>query len=329
MIGDQDDILRRLKNVLPPWFGDEIPLIDALLSAPANVLAQVYQQILYARLQTRIATATETWLDAIARDFFGFGLQRRAAEQDAPYRQRIKLEIFRQRITRSALSRAIHDLTGIPPKIFEPARIADTGALGSLTPPTFAFNKAGAWGSLNYPDQFFITCFRPPGVGIPNSAGLSTLHTNVKTDITCDQIDITCDVILTFCDGLRLGPGGVHLDAVVITSDTTQQTLDSAGGIAWTPSPAIGAIGMPGGWGVGAFRWGNLAQIVGAVTDEEIYRVIDRTIAAGVTAWTKIVPYDGASPANLISWAPLLIENAEERQMHAADMPQPAHALGT
>lgn len=291
MIGDQDDILRRLKSALPPWFGTNTPVMDAVLSGPSSVLSGLYSLIQYAANQTRIKTATDGWLDLIAQDFFARGFQRRPNEPDAAYRARILAEILRPRVTRPAVSKAVLDLTGVAPVIFEPARIADTGALGVTAPPTFAlggiarpqtgltgdstiitgdssivtvdagsvtFGGIGAWGSLNYPAQFLITAYRPPGAGIPNAAGYTSIA-----------------------------------------------------------APTGG-----GGYGSGSLEYVGLANIVGPVTDAEIYATIARTIAAGVTAWTRITAFSGLTPANLIEWTPVF-PNPLDPQVYDVAMDQP------
>lgn len=286
MIGDQTDILSRLKSVIPPWFGTNTPVLDATLSGPSNSFSGIYALVQYAILQTRIKTSTDGWLDLIANDFFARGFQRRFNEPDAAYRARILKEILRPRVTRVAVSNALLDLTGIAPIIFEPGRIADTGALGVLAPPTFAFGGVmlpgtglgmtsdstiitsdstlvtsdegpmpvpfygvGAWGSLNYPDQFLVTAYRPPGAGIPNAAGLTSVS-----------------------------------------------------------APTSG-----GGYGSGALEYVNLTNINGPVTDAEIYAAIARSVAAGVTAWTKITAFSGLTPAILsTSWQPIFPDQSDD-----------------
>jgi hypothetical protein len=275
MIGDQGDILNRLKAALPPWFGTNTPIMDAVLSGPSSVLSGIYSLIKYATLQTRIGTATDGWLDLIARDFFARGFQRRLNEPDAAYQARILAEIVRPRVTRAAISKAMLDLTGTAPIIFEPARVFDTGAFGT-SPPTFVcggaglpdtgltgdstiitadstivtadagqipFTGIGAWGSLSFPNQFFITAFRPPGASIPNVGG--------------------------FCSYANPTAGGGY-------------SFDS-----------------------GFMEWITIADIQGGVTDADIYATIARNIAAGVTAWTKIIPFSGLTPANLTEWQPV------------------------
>lgn len=275
MTGDQEDILKRLKAVLPPWFGTDTPIMDAVLSGPAKAFSSIYTLVQYAILQTRIATATDGWLDIIARDFFALGFRRRKLEPDATYRSRILDEILRARSTREAVSKALFDLTGVEPDIFEPARIADTGALGVLAPASFALSGLiegqiglsvdstiitvdsdiatvdsgsvtttlktyqGFYGSYNLPCQFFVTAYRPLGAGIPNVAGYTTidLHTAL------------------------------------------------------------------GGYRSGSIMYASSSLLSGPVTDAEIYATVARTVAAGVTAWTRISPFTGtAESAQLMEW---------------------------
>jgi hypothetical protein len=169
MTGDQDDIKRRIASLLPPWFGaGDNPLRDGLLNGAAWALAQVYDLYAYAKLQTRIATATEAWLDLISADFFGSSLPRKAAEVDASFRARILLNLFREKATRHALSETLLKLTGTRPIIFEPARPLDTGAYNS---PIWGYRARGGYGTLLAPFNAFVTVYMPPSSGIPLVAG--------------------------------------------------------------------------------------------------------------------------------------------------------------
>jgi hypothetical protein len=173
-VGDQQDIFSRLKSTLPTrWFGtsaDSTPILDAVLGGIAGVLAWLYSLCQYAKLQTRIAWATDGWLDIIAADFFGASLPRVAGESDGSYRSRIKAALIQAKATRSAIIQAVTALTGRAPLIFEPWRPADAGAYNQ--PATLAWNTAGAWGSLALPAQYFITCFRPhASTGLANVMG--------------------------------------------------------------------------------------------------------------------------------------------------------------
>ena len=100
-VGDQSDMLSRLKSLLPfGWFGDNNPIRDALLWGYAEALSWGFTLYLYAKAQTRIKTATDGWLDIIGLDFFGNSLIRYAGQLDASYRNRILINIFRERATR-------------------------------------------------------------------------------------------------------------------------------------------------------------------------------------------------------------------------------------
>ncbi len=168
MIGDQSDMLRRLKTALPlRWFDDDTPVLDGLLAGLASVWAWLYELLAGVRLQTRIATAVDTFLDLIAQDFFGSRITRRVAESDDVFRARIGRELLRERATRAAVVSVLTDLTGRPPVIFEPARPIDTGAYGVAT----GYGVAGGWGSLALPFQCFVTAFRPQGTGIASVTG--------------------------------------------------------------------------------------------------------------------------------------------------------------
>lgn len=168
--GDQQDVYTRLRNFLPPWFGDEddSPIIRGLLNGFAYAGAFIYSLISYSRLQTRIKTATDGWLDMIAADFFGDALLRAANQADESFRGRILISLFRERATRAGLIRVLQYLTGRTPIVVEPTRPADTGAYGG---PTIGYGAAGAYGSMLMPFQAFVTAFRPTGSGIPLIAG--------------------------------------------------------------------------------------------------------------------------------------------------------------
>jgi hypothetical protein len=161
-------MLTRLKALLPVrWFADSNPIRDALLSGFASVLAFVYSLLQYVQLQTRIATASDGFLDLISFDFFGNLLPRRKQENDDPYRNRILATLFREKVTRTGMIEALENLTGRTPIIFEPARPADTGGWGIAC----GWDTAGGWGALDLRAQVFITAFRADGSGIPNAAG--------------------------------------------------------------------------------------------------------------------------------------------------------------
>lgn len=175
MIGDQSDIVSRLQAVSPPWFGDNPPLVTAGAQGAAAGLAPIYQQIVYAQAQTRIKTATGSFLDLIAQDFFGPALLRRINEFDAAYQGRILANLFVKGPTRRDMTRVLTLLTGRAPLIIEPSRVQDCGAWDA---PSFGWDVVtasgcGHWGQ-SLPFQCLVEAYRPVGTGIPYVAGWDT-----------------------------------------------------------------------------------------------------------------------------------------------------------
>lgn len=171
MTGDTPDMLARLKSTLPQrWFADTTPILDGVLTGLASTWAWLYGALAYTRLQARISTATDSFLDTISRDYLGTRLPRRASEPDQHFRGRITLELKRDRTTRNALVAVLTDLTGRSPVVFEAARPADTGAWSGH----LGYGVSGGWGSLMLPYQCFVTAYRAQGSGIANVAGYAT-----------------------------------------------------------------------------------------------------------------------------------------------------------
>lgn len=169
--GDQNDIQNRLRGYLPArWFGnpsDSMPIIDAVLTGVSACLSFIYSLYAYAKLQTRINTATGGWLDLIAFDFFGGALIRGQGQSDSAFRATIIAQILHANATRAAISAVVKQLTGQVPIITEGWQAQDTGAYGSLPAPCLSlagYNVAGCYGSMA-PCQFFVkTAAGLPGV---------------------------------------------------------------------------------------------------------------------------------------------------------------------
>jgi hypothetical protein len=216
--GDQNDCFNRLKAVLPTgWFKGPTPILDAVLQGLAWALSFVYGLIAYTRLQTRIATATDIFLDIISLDFFGSALPRRQQEMDGPFRTRILANLLRERATRNGLIKALVLLTGRTPYVFEPARPPDTGAYNQNI---CGYSVAGGYGSLALPSQAFVIAYRPSGSGIPYIAGYGS-------------------------------PEGAY--------STPSQT-----------------------------EYASLSQVIGNVTDADIYATIDAVKPVGSIIWTQL-----------------------------------------
>jgi hypothetical protein len=157
--GDQNDLLARLKQLVPStWFGSAPTLVTAMLQGYAAAGAFAYSLYAYAKLQTRISTATDGWLDMISADYFGNALIRPAGQADATYRSRILANLLRERATHIGMIKALESLTGRTPRVIELNRPLDTGAYGYL----FGYGLAGAYSS-QWPSayQAFVTAYRP------------------------------------------------------------------------------------------------------------------------------------------------------------------------
>ena len=168
--GDTSDFLSRIKAVMPRgWFPDSTPILDGVLSGCAAGWSFCYAMIAFVRLQARRLTASGVFLDMLAFDFFRTFIVRRTNETDAAFSKRIGLEMFREKGTRAGLIKALTDLTGRAPAVFEPRYPLDTGGYGVTG--AMGYGAAGGYGSLLLPFQFFVTAYRPLGVGVASVAG--------------------------------------------------------------------------------------------------------------------------------------------------------------
>jgi hypothetical protein len=153
-----------LTAVLPPWFStvSADPLLTAVLTAYATTLSFVYSLWAYAKLQTRIATATDGWLDVAGADYLGPGFYRHSGQTDAGLRLQIMQGLLAPKGTRAALISALKNLTGRTPVVVEFNRPSDTGVYGG---PYAGYGLAGAYGSLVSGMNAFVIAYRPLTVG--------------------------------------------------------------------------------------------------------------------------------------------------------------------
>jgi hypothetical protein len=170
MFYSASDIFQRIKRTLPGrWFGENTPILDAVLLSLSTGWVGLFSLLNYAAAQTRISTASGDWLDLIAADYFRYRIRRRLRESDASYRIRIHDELIRDRCTRASIYDLLLELTGRAPYIFEPTNPGDTGSYGSLMSPgigTAGYTTSGGWGSLNLPFQVFVRAFQPITAGV-------------------------------------------------------------------------------------------------------------------------------------------------------------------
>lgn len=158
--GDQADIFARIRSLVPSsWIPAGAPIAEALFQGPAWALSTIYSQIAYAKLQARIKTATDGYLDLISADFFGQSLPRLTNEQDGAFRARILANLFIKGPTRGSMSAVIEAITGRKPDIFEPSNPTDSLGLDGAF---FWDTGAGKWGDP-LPYQSFVTAYRPSG----------------------------------------------------------------------------------------------------------------------------------------------------------------------
>src|SRR6185312_5399647 len=164
--GDSDDLLGRVKKVLPRrWFSFIAPYRDAVIGGLADGAAWCYSWFAFLRSQSRIASASGLFLDLIGWDFFGGRFTRRNGETDNSWRPRILKEILRPRQTRAAISQMLTDLTGVAPVIQEFFNPFDVGGYGIAQMGGYGTGP-GFYGSLLFPNTVFITAFRSPNQGI-------------------------------------------------------------------------------------------------------------------------------------------------------------------
>lgn len=120
MAYDQTGFTQRFMRCIPrAWFSDAALVLGgntyALLNAVATAPTSIKAAMDYHKLQTRIATATDQNLEAIAQDFLGLGYPRYSLyngkdlvpETDPQYSQRIRNNIVAPQNTLAAIQSAV------------------------------------------------------------------------------------------------------------------------------------------------------------------------------------------------------------------------------
>lgn len=207
--GDQNDIQARIARLIPiSWFESSHAIRDAIATGLANAHAYIYAFIAYVKLQTRILTATDGFLDAVAQDFFGSSILRAANQSDASFRARILINIFRERATRNAIVKVLQDLTGRTPIIIEPQRPADCGAYGGTDS---------------------ITVIGTPQIYRNDWQGNQLLYPTARTNLLKYSQDLTQNVWsesnASIAAGATTGPDGVSGAAKLVENTATSSHL--------------------------------------------------------------------------------------------------------
>lgn len=162
------NVVSRLQKWLPNgWFPNTIGTrIFATMSGFSANLSTVLAQITYVKLQTRIRSATDGFLDLISWDYFGPALPRGTSEVDTAYRNRILANLLRPRATRQGMITTLTLLTGRAPRVFEPKRPMDTGGWGGN--PFGGYGVAGGYSNPAIQSyQALITAYR--GNNVPDA----------------------------------------------------------------------------------------------------------------------------------------------------------------
>lgn len=168
-LGNNNDMQARLKAVLPSaWFKTRTPIKDALLAGLGWMHAQSFALLTYVKQQSRVATASDVFLDIAALDYTGARVVRRLQESDASFKSRLQASLLPNAATRNAMVAQLTQLTGNVPVVFEPTQPMDTGAYGYSG---LGYNVVGGYGALNLPFQAFIRVKRPVFQGVPNWGG--------------------------------------------------------------------------------------------------------------------------------------------------------------
>jgi len=249
---DSTEMLRRLRSLVPHgWFGDVAPIRDIVLGGVADALVWVRAQGQVVRAGTRRAGTTGWLLDIDAFGFFGSAFLRRPSESDDAWRKRFTDEIFRPRVTRAAIDKALFDLTGRHPVVHEPWNANDCGAIGV--------------GTIAIAGQAYAPS-AASGIGIGASGGLGEGHLHIGQPV-------------------GIAPGGFAGAGCVGSTALPYRIFIDAYRPAGRGIPNIPGIGYGG---IGSLEIIDDSAIQASVSDSDIYACVARTIAAGVTAWVAI-----------------------------------------
>jgi hypothetical protein len=263
-LGDQSDFTSRLLRLLPTgWFPSVAPRLNAALQGAAASLAAAFTMLSFVKAQSRIQTASGSFLDLISQGYFGGSLPRLQYEADADYAGRIEYNLTAPRGTRDGMTAMLHQLTGNWPRIFQPNRPGDAMCLASIANPNAAGSGTNLWSNGGLPGGYFNQPYANFGaVGLGYSAWGSLL-------LPC-QVFIIIAPPLT---GIAVYSGYDGLGSMA------SPDAGGDGGLASLASPDVAGGGVP---------IVNPNSLPGEITESFIYQQIYDWMPAGYSAWVLI-----------------------------------------
>ena len=144
------------------WFSiSDFSFIKAVMSGFAQCMSFFYANIQYAKVQTRINTANDGFLDLISGDFLGNAVPRLPNEVDSVYRARIMANVFLKKVTKPAIQYAVTSL--FPDKV---VNVEIFESVSGMTIPNLAtpigheevprYDYSGRYGSILQPYETWI-----------------------------------------------------------------------------------------------------------------------------------------------------------------------------
>jgi len=262
--GDQDDFISRLLSLLPTgWFPSEASRLNAVLQGPAASLSAAFAMLSFVKAQTRVQTASGSFLDLISEGYFGGDLPRLQYESDAGYADRIEYNLTAPRGTHDGMVQMLQQLTGNTPIIFQPNLAANCMCLATLGNP----HAAGGGGKLG---DIAGGSYQAPYASFGNSFGSAGSVRPLGTLTMPCQVFIIVTPPLT---GLAIYGAYQGYGSLALPS------IGGAGGLVSMTSPDIAGPGIP---------IVNPESLPGEITDSFIYQQIDDWMPVGYTAWVLV-----------------------------------------
>jgi hypothetical protein len=260
--GDQTDFTSRILRLLPTgWFPSAAPRLNAVLQGAASSLSAAFAMLTFVKAQTRVGTATGSFLDLISQGYFAGKLPRLAYESDASYIRRILYNLTAPRGTWDGMAEMLELLTGNEPIIFQPNRVASCGCLASRAQP----NIAGP-GS---PMQSRSGLTAPyPAFGYQNPAN--------EPVVSMGSLLLPCQVFIIIAPpttGYAIYAGDPGF------ATRTSPSVGGNGGMVTLASPDIAGSGIP---------LVDPDSLPGEVTANLIYQFIADWMPVGYTAWVLV-----------------------------------------